>query len=121
MAKKRSRTEQRKKIHGRVRSKILGTPDRPRLCVYRSLKHTYAQVIDDVEGKVLTQATTLKLGDQKLAQGGNMAAAKRVGQEIAERARKLGVERVVFDRNGYVYHGRVRAIAEAAREAGLKF
>lgn len=121
MAKKLSRAERRRRIHLRIRNKVLGTPERPRLCVFRSLKHTYAQFIDDTQGKTLSSVSTHALGGKKLANGNNVAAAVELGKAVAEKARELGVESVVFDRNGYIYHGRVKAVAEAAREAGLKF
>ncbi|HLV02655.1 MAG TPA: 50S ribosomal protein L18 [Acidobacteriota bacterium] len=121
MARKLSRAERRRKVHLRIRSKVLGTPERPRLCVFRSLKHTYVQLVDDTQGKTLSTISTLSLGGRKLTPGNNVAAAKEVGKAVAEKARELGVESVVFDRNGYIYHGRVKAVAEAAREAGLKF
>ncbi len=117
-----SRGEHRHILHHRVRETVRGTAERPRLNVYRSLKHIYAQVIDDVAGRTLAAASTAD--EQVRAQvsyGGNIAAAKVVGKAIAERARKAGVDKVVFDRGGYQYHGRVKALAEAAREAGLKF
>ena len=121
MARKLSRADRRRKVHLRVRSKIQGTADRPRLVVFRSLKHTYAQLVDDSQGRVLGSVSTLKLGGTRLPNGGNRAAAQEVGRSIAETAKKLGIESVVFDRNGYIYHGRVKMLAESAREAGLKF
>ena len=121
MARKLSRTDRRRKVHLRVRSKIQGTAERPRLCVFRSLKHTYAQLIDDDKGAVLGSVSTVKLGENKLPNGSNLAAARDIGQSIAETAKKLGIENVVFDRNGYIYHGRVKMLAESARKAGLKF
>jgi large subunit ribosomal protein L18 len=116
------RANERRRIHKRIREKVAGNTNRPRLCVFRSLKHTYAQIIDDAEGKTLVAASTAEKavrGDSK--QSGNIQASKLVGKTIAERAKAKGIETVVFDRGGYVYHGRVKAIAEAAREAGLKF
>ena len=98
---------------------IRGTGKRPRLCVFRSLKHTYAQLVDDEKGSTLVSASTLE-GKQGKS-GSNIEAAKQVGQLIAQKAQEQGVSGVVFDRGGYVYHGRVKALAEAAREAGLKF
>lgn len=121
MARKLSRSDKRRKVHLRVRGKIQGTAERPRLCVFRSLKHTYAQLIDDDQGRVLGSSCTVKLGDAKLPNGGNVAAAREIGQSIAATAKKLGIKTVVFDRNGYIYHGRVKMLAESAREAGLKF
>jgi large subunit ribosomal protein L18 len=117
-----SRDEHRRRIHRRVRRTLQGTPQRPRLCVYRSLTHLYAQVIDDATGQTLAAASSLdKETRQHLKGGGNVASAKVVGKAVAERARAKGIEQVVFDRGGYRYHGRVKALAEAAREAGLKF
>ncbi len=116
------RSRERQRIHKRIREKISGTPIRPRLCVYRSSKYLYAQIVDDSQGKTLAAASTAEksiLGDLK--SGGNIEASKRVGKAIAERARAKGIESVVFDRGGYLYHGRIKAIAEAARESGLKF
>ncbi len=116
------RANERRRIHRRIREKISGRSDRPRLCVFRSLKHTYVQIIDDLAGKTLVSAsTTEKSVRGDLKQAGNISASKVVGKVIAERARAKGIETVVFDRGGYLYHGRVKAIAEAAREAGLKF
>jgi large subunit ribosomal protein L18 len=108
--------------HKRVRKKVFGTPDRPRLNVFRSLKHIYAQVIDDYSGKTLAAASSAdKELKGKVASGGNMTAAKSVGQLVAQRAAGKGVKAVVFDRGGYLYHGRVKALADAAREGGLEF
>ena len=119
---KLSRNAHRQRVHLRVRTKVVGTPERPRLCVYRSLNHIYAQVIDDRGGRTLAAASSLdKEMRKQLKGGGNVASAKVVGKVIAERARAAGIEKVVFDRGGYMYHGRVQALAEAAREAGLKF
>ena len=103
-----------------IRKRVIGTPDRPRLAVYRSLTHMYAQVIDDLAGRTLASASTRDKG-VKLSSTGNAEAAKAVGQALAERAKQAGVEAVVFDRGGFRYHGRVKALADAAREAGLKF
>jgi large subunit ribosomal protein L18 len=106
----------------RVRKKIRGTPQRPRLCVYRSLNHIYAQVIDDVAGRTLASASSLMPEIRKQpGHKGNVATAKLVGQAVARAALAAGIKDVVFDRNGYLYHGRVKALAEAAREAGLNF
>ena len=110
---------QRKKRHMRVRSKISGTPERPRLNVFRSEKHIYAQVIDDTKGVTLCSASSVEK-DFK-GSGSNKEAAKKVGKMVAERAVKKGIETVVFDRGGYIYHGRVKELAEAAREGGLTF
>ncbi len=117
-----SRNAHRQRVHVRVRTRVAGTPEQPRLCVFRSLHHIYAQVIDDRTGCTLASASSLdKEVRKQLKGGGNVAAAKVVGKAIAERALSAGIERVVFDRGGYKYHGRVQALAEAAREAGLKF
>ncbi|MCL6566914.1 MAG: 50S ribosomal protein L18 [Acidobacteriia bacterium] len=117
-----SRNAHRLRIHRRVRRRVAGTADRPRLAVFRSLKHIYAQVIDDRTGRTLVSASTLdRQVRQQVRNGGNVAAAKIVGRVVAERARAAGIERVVFDRGGYKYHGRVQALADAAREAGLQF
>ena len=119
---KLSRKEHRSRIHLRMRKKLAGTTERPRLCVYRSLKHMHAQIIDDRLGRTLAAASSLDEGVRKhIKGGGNIAASKVVGKVIAERALAAGIELVVFDRGGYQYHGRVQALAEAAREAGLKF
>ena len=112
------RNEIRQRIHVRIRRKLSGTAQSPRLNVYRSLNHIYAQVIDDAAGVTLASASTLEL---KVATGGNIAAAKEVGKVVAERATAKGVKKVVFDRGGYLYHGRIKALADAAREAGLEF
>ena len=109
----------RDRRHYRLRFKIKGTPERPRLCVFRSEKHIYAQVIDDVAGKTLAAAASNEKGFE--GSGANKAAARKVGNMIAERALAKGVETVVFDRGGYVYHGRVQELADGAREGGLKF
>jgi len=117
-----SRSEHRRRIHVRTRKRLIGTPERPRLCVHRSARHIRAQVIEDQSGRTLASASSLdKEVRAKIKGGGNVAASKVVGQVVAERAKKQGVEKVVFDRGGYQYHGRVRALADAAREAGLKF
>ncbi|RPI25907.1 MAG: 50S ribosomal protein L18 [Acidobacteria bacterium] len=121
MARNLSKDDRRRKIHRRLRHVLDGTPEVPRLCVFRSLKHTYAQIVDDMAGQTLVAASTLSMDGKKLEQGGNVQAAKRVGKTIAERAKEKGIDSVVFDRGGYLYHGRIKALAEAAREAGLKF
>ena len=108
----------RQRIHERVRRKLAGTGVRPRLNVYRSLNHIYAQVIDDQKGETLASVSTLSL---KLKTGGNVASAKEIGKAIAEKAVEKGIKKVVFDRGGYLYHGRIKALADAAREAGLEF
>jgi large subunit ribosomal protein L18 len=112
------RDEIRQRIHARIRRKLTGTTERPRLSVHRSLNHIYAQVIDDQTGETLVSASTLAL---KAKTGGNVAAAKEIGKTIAEKAVEKGVKKVVFDRGGYLYHGRIKALADAAREAGLEF
>jgi len=106
----------RQRIHARIRRKLAGTAERPRLNVYRSLSHIYAQVIDDQAGHTLASASTIKMKT-----GGNLAAAKEIGKAVAEAAVAKGVKKVVFDRGGYLYHGRIKALADAAREAGLEF
>ena len=136
-----TKNEKRGHVHERIRKKMQGTAERPRLNVYRSLNHIYVQVIDDLHGKTLVSASTAegknaegkkpegkKEDDKKEAgtknarlTGGNVASAKAVGKTIAERAKAKGVTKVVFDRGGYIYHGRVKALADAAREAGLQF
>ena len=110
----------RQRRHLRLRKKVMGTAERPRLAVYRSLSHIYAQVIDDTAGKTLAAASDLE-ADLKSAAGSKSEVAKRVGSLVAERARNAGVSQVVFDRGGFQYHGRVKALADAAREAGLSF
>ena len=119
MIKRPDTNAQRKKRHRRVRGKIAGTPERPRLNVFRSEKHIYAQIIDDTNGVTLCSASSLEK-DFK-GSGSNKEGAQKVGKQIAERATKNGIENVVFDRGGYIYHGRVKELAEAARESGLKF
>lgn len=118
MIKKESKNVSRVRRHLRVRKKISGTADCPRLSVYRSNKHIHAQIIDDVRGVTLASASSLQL---KLANGGNIEAAKLVGEAVAKVALEAGITKVVFDRSGYVYHGRIEALADAARAAGLKF
>lgn len=107
---------------GRVRRKVVGTPDRPRLTVYRSLKHIYAQIIDDESGKTIVSASTMgrELRDE-ITNKGNVDAAKAIGAAVAKKALAHDITQVVFDRNGFAYHGKVKALADAAREAGLKF
>ena len=119
MIKRPDTKAQRAKRHKRVRSKVSGTPERPRLCVFRSENHIYAQIIDDVNGVTLAAAGSVEKGFE--GKGGNKEAARKVGQTIAERAKAKGIETVVFDRGGYVYHGRVQELAEGAREGGLDF
>jgi large subunit ribosomal protein L18 len=122
MQTKTSKNVVRSRVHSRIRKKIEGTPERPRLNVYRSLNHLYVQLIDDGAGKTLVQASTIE-GRTKgqRSTGGNIASAKAIGKRIAERAKEKGITKVVFDRGGYLYHGRIKALAEAAREAGLQF
>ncbi|HHW48513.1 MAG TPA: 50S ribosomal protein L18 [Clostridiaceae bacterium] len=122
MIKKPVRNKERLRRHERVRKKVKGTPERPRLNVFRSLTNIYAQIIDDTTGHTLVAASTLdKALKGKLKYGGNKEAAAEVGKLIAEKALEKGIKKVVFDRGGYLYHGRVKALAEAAREAGLEF
>ena len=114
----KSRADIRQGVHSRIRKKVRGTAERPRLAVFRSVNHIYAQVIDDVSGKTLASASTTEKG-LGLSTGGNIAAAQTVGKTIAERAIGAGIQSVVFDRGGYVYHGRVKALIDATRDAGL--
>lgn len=114
----KSRAEVRRAVHSRIRRKVRGTSERPRLAIFRSVNHIYAQVIDDENGKTLAAASTTEK-DLKGSTGGNIEAAQRIGKTIAERALAAGIESVVYDRGGYVYHGRIKALFEATREAGL--
>ncbi|NLC97387.1 MAG: 50S ribosomal protein L18 [Erysipelotrichaceae bacterium] len=118
MLKKMDKNAERQRRHARVRRKVSGTPECPRLNVFRSNAHIHTQIIDDVNGKTLASCSSVEL---KLDHGGNIEAAKTVGKEIANRCKAINIDTVVFDRGGYIYHGRVKALAEAAREAGLKF
>ncbi|MBR2830315.1 MAG: 50S ribosomal protein L18 [Solobacterium sp.] len=118
MLKKNDKNAERQRRHARVRRVVSGTPDCPRLNVFRSNKQIYAQVIDDTTGRTLCASSSLVL---KLENGGNIEAARKVGEDIANRCKEINIESVRFDRGGYVYHGRVQALADAAREAGLKF
>ena len=119
---KLSRNLHRERVHTRLRRRVSGNMERPRLCVYRSLGHIYAQVIDDLGQRTLASASSLdKETRTQIKGGGNIAAAKIVGKSVAQRALKAGIKQVVFDRGGYRYHGRVEALANAAREAGLQF
>jgi large subunit ribosomal protein L18 len=118
MIPQRKRNEIRQRVHDRIRAKIQGTAERPRLNVYRSLNHIYAQVIDDAQGVTIVSASTVS---GKIKTGGNVMAAKEIGKLVAERAKEKGISKVVFDRGGYLYHGRIKALADAAREAGLEF
>ena len=121
----KNRNITRNRVHDRIRRKISGTAERPRLNVYRSVSHIYAQLIDDSKGVTLVSASSLEQGKveggKQHIRGGNVASAKMVGKLIGDRAKEKGINTVVFDRGGYLYHGRVKALAEAAREAGLKF
>jgi large subunit ribosomal protein L18 len=125
MITKTSKDQTRQRVHTRIRKKILGTAERPRLNVYRSVNHIYAQVIDDAQGVTLVSAASVEKGkgikDGRRPTGGNVGSAKEVGRLIAERAKQKGISKVVFDRGGYLYHGRVKALADAARQAGLEF
>ena len=118
MIKKVSKNEVRVRKHVRVRQKVSGTSEKPRLCVFRSNKHISVQVIDDVKGVTLVSSSSVAL---KLNDGGNVEGAKKVGEDIAKKCLEKKIETVVFDRAGYIYHGRVKALADAARSAGLKF
>jgi len=112
----------RKQRHLRIRQKVVGTPERPRLCVYRSLRHIYAQIVDDTNGQVLVSDSSLSAETRKSgASGKNVASARIVGQILAEKAKAAGIVAVIFDRGGYLYHGAVKALAEGAREKGLEF
>jgi len=115
-----SKDEIRRRIHRRIRRKLAGTTERPRLAVFRSVKHIYAQLIDDAKGATIASASSNEKS-APVASGGNVAAAKEIGKLIADRAKAKGINRVVFDRGGYLYHGRVKALADAAGEAGLEF
>lgn len=114
----KSRAEIRRAVHTRIRKKVHGTAENPRLAIFRSVNHIYAQVIDDENGKTLASASTTE-GSLKGNSGGNVEAATRIGKAIAERALAAGISKVVYDRGGYVYHGRIKALIEATREAGL--
>jgi len=122
MIEKQDKNQARKRRHLRVRKRVHGTAGRPRICVFRSSKHIYAQLIDDVQGVTLCAASSVEPElRQSLKLGSDVAAAQTVGALIAKRALDLGIQEVVFDRGGYIYHGRVAALADAAREAGLRF
>ena len=116
-----TKNEKRGHVHDRIRKKMQGSAERPRLNVYRSLNHIYVQVIDDLQGVTLAAASTAEGKKGERVTGGNVASAKSVGKKIAELAKQKGITKVVFDRGGYIYHGRIKAIADAAREAGLEF
>jgi large subunit ribosomal protein L18 len=113
-----SRDDIRRRVHKRIRRKVAGSPEQPRLAVFRSLKHIYVQLIDDTEGRTLAAASS---AEKNGPDGGNVAGAKKIGQIIAQRAKEQGIKKIVFDRGGYLYHGRIKALADAAREAGLEF
>jgi large subunit ribosomal protein L18 len=113
------KNEVRLRVHKRIRRRVAGTSERPRLTVYRSIAHIYAQIIDDRSGRTLVSASSNDKG--ATASGGNVAGAKEIGRLVAERAKEKGLTKVVFDRGGYLYHGRIKALADAAREAGLEF
>jgi large subunit ribosomal protein L18 len=122
MITKGDKNKARLKRHLRVRKKIEGTTARPRLNIFRSSKHMYAQIIDDIKGVTIVSASTLdKELVEQIGNGGNVEAARKVGELVAKRAKASGIEQVVFDRGGYLYHGRIQALADAAREAGLEF
>jgi len=120
MITKTQKNEKRIRIHERIRKGLAGKSERPRLSIYRSTNHIYAQIIDDLQGKTLVAASTVE-GKGSKKTGGNLASAKEVGKSVAEKAKAKGITKVVFDRGGYLYHGRVKALADAAREAGLQF
>jgi large subunit ribosomal protein L18 len=121
----KTREDRRDRIKYRIRKRVRGNQERPRLTVFRSVTHMYVQVVDDMSGSTIASASTVEPGVKgalaKNAKGGNIEGAKAIGKTIAERLLEKGVKRVVFDRNGFLYHGRVKAVAEAAREAGLEF
>jgi large subunit ribosomal protein L18 len=122
MIRKTSKNIIRTRVHDRIRKKLRGTPERPRLAVFRSVAHIYAQVIDDTKGVTVVAANSMEKSSLETTKnGGNVAAAKEIGKRVAERAKEKGIDKVVFDRGGYLYHGRVKALADAAREAGLEF
>jgi len=117
----RKRNDIRQRVHNRIRAKVSGTAERPRLNVYRSLNHIYTQLIDDLNGVTIASASTMTAKGTERKAGGNVEAAKEVGKLIAERGIEKGIKKVVFDRGGYLYHGRIKALADAAREGGLDF
>jgi large subunit ribosomal protein L18 len=119
MIRRPKKNEIRSRIHKRIRNKLSGSNERPRLAIFRSVAHIYAQVIDDAAGRTLVSASSVDKGGK--TNGGNVAAAKAIGKLVAERAKEKGIKSVVFDRGGYQYHGRVKALADAARAAGLEF
>ena len=121
----KTKEDRRERIKFRIRKRVLGTVERPRLTVFRSVEHIYVQVVNDADGKTIASASTTEPSVKgvldKAAKGGNVAGAKAIGKTIAERLLEKGVKQVVFDRNGFLYHGRIKAVADAAREAGLEF
>jgi large subunit ribosomal protein L18 len=117
---KKDRSDVRQAVHSRIRKRLAGSAERPRLAVFRTVNHIYVQLVDDVKGHTLAAASTTEK-EFRGRTGGNIAAAKEIGKLIAERAKEKGISRVIFDRGGYIYHGRVKSLAEAAREAGLEF
>ena len=121
----KTKDDRRQRIKYRIRRRVSGTVERPRLTIFRSVSHMYVQVVDDASGKTIASASTVEPSVKgalaKKARGGNVEGAKAIGKTIAERLIEKGVKRVVFDRNGFLYHGRVKAVADAAREAGLEF
>src|SRR5580692_7814868 len=117
MIRKISKNEIRERVHVRIRKKLRGTTERPRLAIFRSVAHIYAQVIDDAKGVTLVAANSTEGEKSSKKTGGNVAAAREIGKRVAERAKEQGIKHVVFDRGGYIYHGRVKALADAAREA----
>jgi large subunit ribosomal protein L18 len=119
MINKVEKQEIRSRVHKRIRRKLAGTTQRPRLAVFRSISHIYAQIIDDSLGRTLVSASSVDKGEK--TNGGNLAAAKEIGKRVAERAKEKGINRVVFDRGGFSFHGRIKALADAARAAGLEF
>ncbi len=121
MLTKLAKNDTRQRVHERIRKKVIGTPERPRLSVYRSLNHIYVQIVDDLHGRTLVSVNTVQGAKGSKRSGGNVASAKEVGKKVAEEAKGKGITKVVFDRGGYIYHGRVKALADAAREAGLQF
>ncbi|TLM98129.1 50S ribosomal protein L18 [bacterium] len=121
MFKQVNRKAEKQKRRLRVRKKVSGTPERPRLCIYRSLNHIYAQIIDDTQGVTLISASTMETELKGQAGGGDIGAAQAVGKVVAQKAVEKGIKQVVFDRGGNIYHGRIKALADAAREAGLDF
>ena len=118
MIRRIAKAKVRQRVHLRIRSRVAGTGTRPRLTVFRSVNHIYAQVVDDQKGNTVASASSVQA---KSGNGGNVAGAKEIGKLIAARAQEKGIKQVVFDRGGYLYHGRVKALADAAREAGLEF